>query len=200
VNTLSSDLVTIDSRAGQLAPVIDNRGLTWTLPTKANEALQVHDATGKLVLSAGGWLSQGEHLGFGVSREGARLAVLIKTKAGTAVYVAGIKRDELGKPVGIYSPRRVALGAGTLKSLSWSGPNSLAAVAIGNSMGDIPTSILVGGGIAEMATMTESKTFVAQTDSSSSFVLDKNGILFEYRGMSWFAVETGVIAAHFIGN
>lgn len=199
-NTLSSEIFSIDGRAGQLTPTIDNRNLVWTLPAKATEALQVHDATGNLVFSTAGWITKGEHIAFGISREGARFALLQKTKSGTVVYVAAIQRNQQGNPTGIYSPRRVALGSRELKSLSWSGANSLAAIAVGGTSGDTPTTILIGGGILEMVALNQAKTMIAQTDSSSVYVLDKNGILFEYRGMSWLAVETGVFAAHFAGN
>ncbi|MFM6978331.1 MAG: LpqB family beta-propeller domain-containing protein [Micrococcales bacterium] len=200
VNVLSSEVTKIDSRANQLAPVIDNRSQIWSLPRKASEPIQVHDVTGKTLFSSAGWLSQGEHLGFGISREGARLAILLKTKNGTALYVAAIKRDATGYPIGIDSPRRVDFGIGTLKSVSWSGANTLAAIATGTTSGDVPTNIQVGGGSSEMTALTDIVSMVAQTDSSSTFVLDRNGILFEYRGMSWIAVETDVKSAHFTGN
>lgn len=200
VNVLSSEVSKIDSRTDQLAPVIDNRNQIWTLPTKASEAIQVHDITGKLLFSAAGWLGQGEHLGFGISREGARLAILLKTKNGTALYVAAIKRDELGNPTGVYSPRRVDFGLGTLKSVSWSGTNSLAAIATGSTAGDVPTNIVIGGGSSGMTSLTDAVAMVAQNDSSSTYVLDRNRILYEYRGMSWIAVETDLKTAHFTGN
>jgi hypothetical protein len=125
---------------------------------------------------------------------------LLKTKTGTALYVAAINRDAQGLPTGIYSPRRVDLGLGTLKSVSWSGANSLAVIGTGQTTGDVPTNILVGGGSSEMTALTDAVAMIAQTDSSSTYVLDGNGILFEYRGMSWIAVETEVKTAHFTGN
>jgi spore germination protein GerM len=196
VNNLSSELTSIDRRSNLLGPAVDNRNQVWTLPTKANEALQVHDSNGKLLFSSSGWLSQGEHLAFGVSREGARLAVLIKTKTGTAAFVAAIKRDELGSPIGIYSPRRVGQGEFDLQTISWSGSNSLAAIATGNK----PISVLIGGGVSDLTELPEVRSIVSQNDASTTFALNKNGILFEYRGMSWFAVETGVVSAHITGN
>ena len=200
VNTQTSALTRIDSRTGQLAPVIDNRSQIWTLPTKSSEGVQVHDVTGKLLFGYAGWLGQGEHLGFGISREGARIAVLLKTKNGTALYVASIKRDEQGYPVGIYSPRRVDVGLGTLKSVSWAGPNSLAAIASGSPAGDLPTNIQIGGGSTEFTALTDAVAMLSQNDSSSTYVLDRNGILFEYRGMSWIPVETDIKKVHFSGN
>lgn len=200
VNNLSSEITSIDTRPNQLAPVIDNRNLVWTLPAKADEPLTVHDANGKLLMSAGGWLGQGEHLAFGISREGARLAVLLKTKSGTAAYVSAIRRDESGIPTGIYSPRLVAQGNSNLRSLAWSGLNSLVAISAGDENGDIPKSIQVGGGVTDITQMTDAKTMIAQNDSSSIYLLDRNRILFEYRNMSWLGVQTDVIATHFIGN
>lgn len=200
VNNLSSEITAIDTRPNQLAPVIDNRNLVWTLPAKADEPLTVHDANGKLLMSAGGWLGQGEHLAFGISREGARLAVLLKTKSGTAAYVSAIRRDESGIPTGIYTPRLVAQGNSNLRSLAWSGLNSLVAISAGDENGDIPKSIQVGGGVTDITQMTDAKTMIAQNDSSSIYLLDRNRILFEYRNMSWLGVQTDVIATHFIGN
>jgi hypothetical protein len=150
-------------------------------------------------MTAEGWLGLGEHIAFGISREGARFAVLLKTKTGTAVYVAAIKRDENGNPTGLYSPRQVGLGTSNLRSMSWSGLNSLVAIAAGDAAGDIPKSIIVGGGVSDITSMTEAKSIIAQNDSSAIYLLDKNNILFEYRGMSWLGVETGVLATHYIG-
>ena len=199
VNNLSSELTAIDRRPAQLAPAIDNRNLVWTLPADAKQALNVHDVNGKIVMTADGWLGLGEHIAFGISREGARFAVLLKTKTGTSVYVAAIKRDENGNPIGLYSPRQVGLGTSNLRSMSWSGLNSLVAIAAGDSAGDIPKSIFVGGGVSDITSMTEAKSIIAQNDSSAIYLLDKNNILFEYRGMSWLGVETGVLATHYIG-
>jgi hypothetical protein len=174
--------------------------MVWTLPTKADQALNVHDVNGKLVMSVDGWLGQGEHLAFGISREGARFAVLLKTKTGTTLYVAAIKRDENGYPIGLYSPRQVGLGTSNLRSMSWSGLNSLVVIAAGEANGDIPKSVVVGGAVTDITSLTQAKTIIAQNDASSIYLLDGNNILFEYRGMSWLGVETGVLATHFFGN
>lgn len=200
VNALSSELTRIDSRPGQLAPVIDNRSQIWTLPVKQGEPLQAHDVNGKLIFSSSGWFTKNEHLAFGISREGARLAILLKYKNGTALYVAAIKRDLQGNPTAISLPRRVDVGVGTLKSVAWSGPNSLSAIAYGTTAGDLPTTIFLGGGSSTLTSLTDAVAMVSQTDSSTTYVLDRSGILFEYRGMSWIAVETGVKASHFSGN
>jgi Lipoprotein LpqB beta-propeller domain/Sporulation and spore germination len=200
LNNLSSELTLIDGRSGQLSPVIDNRNHIWTLPTKASETLQVHDVTGKLIFSASGWLSRGEHLAFGVSREGSRLAILLKTKTGTSAFVSVIKRDDQGNPVTISNPRRVGLGLSNLKSLSWSGLNNLIGISAGAAGLDTPSSIVVGGGTSQLTTLTNLRTAIGNSDSSVSYVLDENGILFEYRGLGWLAVETDVRATHFTGN
>lgn len=200
VSVVSSELTKIDTRSGQLAPVIDNRSQVWTLPSEASAALQAHDINGKLLFSTAGWLARGEHLAFGISREGARIAILLKTKTGTAAYVAAIRRNELGYPVGIVSPRRVDLGIGTIKSISWSGPNSIAAIVSSPSGNDVPTNIFIGGGTSTFAEIRDAVAMIAQADSSTAFVLDENGLLFEYRGLSWSAVEADVLAAHFTGN
>ena len=201
LNTLSSELTSLDQRAGQLTPAIDNRAQIWSLPRKAAEALQVHDVTGRLLFSAKGWLSAGEHLAFGISREGSRLAILLKTKTGASVaYVAAIKRDQLGFPVGLASPRRVGADVVGMRSLSWSGANSLATVAVGTAGVDTPTNIYIGGDSIEMTGITDAVAMLAQVDSSSTYVLDKNKILYEYRGLSWMPVDADIIAAHFVGN
>lgn len=201
LSTLSSELTSIDQRPDQLTPAVDNRAQIWSLPRKANEALQVHDVTGRLIFSATGWLSSGEHLAFGVSREGGRLAILLKTKSGaTVAYVSAIKRDDLGNPVGLGIPRRVGADVVGMRSLSWSGANSLATIAVGTTGIDTPTNIYIGGDSIEMTAITDAIAMVAQVDSSSTYVLDKNRLLFEYRGLSWVAVESDVIAAHYVGN
>jgi Lipoprotein LpqB beta-propeller domain/Sporulation and spore germination len=200
VNILSSALTTIDARPGLLAPVIDNRNQTWTLPSKASEPLLVHDLTGHQVLSTSGWLSKGERLAFGISREGARIAVLMKVPGSTVVYVSAIKRDAQGNPVALLSPRRVALGTNNLQSLSWSGLNTLTTVAKVNDGLDTPITIYVGGGSTELAGIGGLVSAFAQQDSNSTFALDSNGLLYEYRGLSWSALETGITAAHFTGN
>ncbi|MEY4320611.1 MAG: hypothetical protein RLZZ471_552 [Actinomycetota bacterium] len=200
LNTLSSELTSIDSRADQLAPVIDNRNQIWTMPRKAAEPIQVHDITGKLLFSSSAIVNLGEHLAFGISREGSRIALLLKTKSGNIAYVAAVKRNDQGIPISISSPRKVALGSENLKSLTWSGPNNLSGILAGAAGLDVPTSITVGGGVNQLTTLTDLRASVGQVDSSATYVLDGNGILFEYRGNSWIAVETEVRAVHFTGN
>ena len=200
VNALSSELTKVDSRAKLLAPEVDNRSAIWTLPTDANQPLQAHDENGKLLFSWTGWITKGDHLAFGISREGSRLAVLLKTNKGSVAYVAAIKRNEVGVPIGIGTPVPLGVGLKNLISLTWSGDNSLAAISSAPKSLPLPVSIFVGGSYSLLSALSDAKQLLAQNDSSAIFALSSSGLLYAYRGMSWIVVATGVTAAHFTGN
>ena len=134
-----------------------------------------------------------------VGDNGAGKSTLIKCIAGIYTPETGEFIFE-GNPVTISNPRRVGLGLTNLKSLSWSGLNNLIGISAGAAGLDTPSSIVVGGGTSQLTTLTNLKTAIGNSDSSVSYVLDENGILFEYRGLGWLAVETDVRATHFTGN
>lgn len=200
LSALSNELKQIDNRRDLLAPVIDVRTQTWTLGKSADASLNAYDSNGKLLLATSGWLSGGEHLAYGISREGSRLAVLLKTKDSTVAYVAAISRDALGNPTGLSNPRRIGVGLGTLQSLSWATDNSLVGYSVGATKELIPVTIFVGGGHNELSNLIDVRQVIAQSDSTSIYAIDRLGFLYEYRSMNWMLVDSDVITAHFGGN
>lgn len=200
LNTLNSEVKSIDPRPGLLAPVIDIHSQVWTLGTASDSTLNSYDANGKLLFSSSGWISGGEHLAFGISREGSRLAILIKVKNTTIAYVAAIKRDQQGNPTGINNPRRVGIGLSGLKTISWANDNSLVGLAQGTGRFMNPTTIIVGGGHNELTPMLGARKVMSQNDSTTTYLLDDLGLLFEYRTLNWMVVDSSVIAAHYTGN
>jgi hypothetical protein len=199
LNNLSSKLSVIDTRPNLLAPSVDNREQIWTLGKEADSELVAYDENGKRLFGTSSWLASGKHLAFGISREGSRLAVLIKGKKANFAYVATISRDENGKPIGLLNPRRVAIELPSLISLSWSGANTLVGLFATEQNMTTPVTIYVGGGHEAMTPILGGKKVISQVDASNTYVLDDMNLLFEYHSMNWNVVDSTVKAAHYTG-
>lgn len=154
----SGDPITIDSRAGLIAPTLDVHGYVWSVPRDDPSGLIAVDAAGDthaLPLPA-----DGEVVAVEMSRDGARLLVALATAEGPQVLLLGIQRDadlapvafggtvDLGTPGAVVD---VAWVDGTHVAVLWSGVEGtqVDVLALGGpteSLGEVDDAVSIVGG------------------------------------------------------
>lgn len=192
-------LKAIDSRPNLLAPVIDPQGYIWTLGANKDATLQAFDATGQQRFVSLGWLNNLPHKAFAISREGARIAVLVERAKSTVLYIAAIERDESGVPIAISAPVEVGQTLNILRSLSWIDDTSVGTIARSKEGFTYPVYLQIGGEIKTFTPVANATAVVANGFYSSSYVLDSAKQLRVLRSMTWIDSLSGVIAIHTAG-
>lgn len=195
VRVESSGAVTpVDTRAGLVDPTIDPFGYIWSVPVEQPAALQASSVDSVFTVSAA-FASATQVHAMAVSRDGTRLAAVVSSGARTAVWVAGIVRNEDGDPEGLAEP--VALGAvpGAAIGLTWADEVTVGVLARAT---DGPTVVeqLVGGPAAAAAAPGGATSIAGAQPTSSIRLLADDGRLYATRGTNWTqtAVDVRVLA------
>ncbi|ACQ79502.1 lipoprotein LpqB [Beutenbergia cavernae DSM 12333] len=79
-------------------PSFDRQGWVWTAPRDTDGTLLVAQVGGEPEVVSAPWLEGAQVLGLRVSREGARIAVLLRRDGVDEVVVAAVVRDAVGMP------------------------------------------------------------------------------------------------------
>jgi hypothetical protein len=193
------DLIAIDSRAGLLAPEIDPQGYIWTLGAASESALLAFSSSGEQRFATLGWLAQGEHLAFSISREGGRIAFLMRFEDSVRIYVAAIVRDENGAPVSLATPIRVGASERPVSSISWIGDTTVATIAESQGSPNYPLYLQIGGQSKRLSPVAEAKSIVSNGLSSAAYSLDSKQELRLLRSLTWINIAKDILAIHFAG-
>lgn len=194
-----ADPITIDSRAGLLAPEIDPQGYIWTLGASKDSALLAFSSSGEQRFASLGWLAQGEHLAFSISREGGRIAFLMRFEDSVRIYVAAVVRDEDGQPVSLATPIRVGASERPVSSISWIGDTTVATIAESPGGPNYPLYVQIGGQAKRLSPVADAKTIVSNGLSSAAYSLDSKQELRLLRSLTWINIAKDILAIHFAG-
>ncbi len=118
----------LDTRAGMTAPSVDPFGHIWTVPASSPTEVVAYAPDGGARTLAGGWPGATDVAAMRVSRDGTRVAALVRDGGEPAVWVAGVIRDDAGAPVGLGDPLPVAMLAGDGVELTWLGGSTVALI------------------------------------------------------------------------
>ncbi|WP_029947028.1 GerMN domain-containing protein [Leifsonia aquatica] len=193
----SGDPVRVDARPGLIAPVIDNSGWVLSVPGGSPTALQATGSNGEAHAVATDWPGAIGIQSLAISRDGTRVAALLRTASGYSLVAAGIVRGSGGVPTALTAPVELAVGAGTPLSVAWTGELT---VALLNSTNGDATSIVeqtIGG---EQTTTTGpggGRTIVGAAGLARYLVLTADGSLQAPTGTGWQAQtdKVGAVAA-----
>jgi hypothetical protein len=190
----------LDARPGLLTPVFDAQGYLWSPGATEDQGIQIVDKAGKLRSFNSGWLATTERLGFGLSLEGSRAMALIKTEAGTSLYVMAVLRDSTGAPIGFGQPVQLLGSSGQIISASWIDDVDIAIMSQTASGASAPEILTIGGATRTLAAIVGGKQIIAGNAESLIFALTQDGTMYQFRGAIWNRVQDGVKALHFPGN
>jgi hypothetical protein len=185
----------LDNRPGLIAPTLDSYGYVWTVPADQPSAVRAYNFDGEHVDVVVTLPADARIRSIEVSRDGARLAVLLATGAGPRLIVAAIIRDPnnsqapvtLGEPV-----LDVADGSGDAVSVTWLDEITVAVLSNVASI-SVVTEFRIGGERSELGNPPISAAVVGGNGESGVRVLGADGVIFARRGSGW--QQTGVEAA-----
>ncbi|MET0589883.1 MAG: GerMN domain-containing protein, partial [Naasia sp.] len=142
----------LDSRPGLIAPALDTRGYTWTVPTSSPTAIQVADLEGGVTSITAGWSDLSAITAIGVSRDGTRLLVNGVAGPVPALRVYGIIRDADRKPVALSADWfELVPPEGSPVSATWADDVSVASLGRTASGGSSAHLQVVGGASDELS-------------------------------------------------
>lgn len=189
----------VDSRSNQLHPLFDRQGFLWTTGSRPGEGVAVTSLAARQLEFDSGWLLGFEKLRFSLSAEGSRAAVLVRSAAGIQVFVTAVQRDKLGAPIGFGPPNLVLDSSSGAQSVSWLGEVHLGVLVDGDSVSPKPTIVTVGGGSRSLPTVDGAVDLIGTNTVSSIYLRTQNLDLYQYRGVAWIWLQSGVTALHFAG-
>lgn len=182
----------VDERPGLLPPSVDASGYVWSVPQSTPGGVYAYGPDGAQIAIGGGWAGASQVLAQRVSRDGTRLAAVVRDGDRFALWVSGIVRDRSGAPTGLGEKRVLAvLGAG-VTALTWTGSTSLAFAT--TVQGDPYLVTQEVGGFSSSQRVVPGVTAIAGgTQSGGVRVRDGAGELYAPRGSNWQQFASGIV-------
>ncbi|MFT4052227.1 MAG: LpqB family beta-propeller domain-containing protein [Microbacterium sp.] len=187
-----TDPMTVDDREGLVAPSIDSLGWVWSVPQSDPSAVVAVGADGTIAEIAEAWTGATQILAQRVSREGTRIAAVVRDGDGYALWVAGIQRDRDGAPTGLGENRVLARLPGLATTLAWLDDTTI--VALTTDDGDPVLYTQEVGGLGSVESTPDDVVAVAGVAQSGGVRLrDAAGELYGQRGANWQHLGSDVL-------
>ncbi|SFI63735.1 MULTISPECIES: LpqB family beta-propeller domain-containing protein [Microbacterium] len=181
----------IDSRPGLVAPTVDTLNYIWTVPSGSPDAVVAIGTDGAWREIADAWPGATRISAMRVSRDGARIAAVLRVGVRPSLWVAGIVRDADGVPVALGERRLLAVLPGDGVGLAWGDETSLALSYTDGGQTFVLEQPVGGPGTALRAP--DGITTVAGGNQPGGVRLrDVDGELYVQRGASWQDQFSGV--------
>jgi hypothetical protein len=184
----SGEPVRVDARPGLIGPSVDPQGWVWSVPASSPHAIQVATSSGGDPHAvAANWPGATAILSLAVSRDGTRIAALLRTATGYSLMAAGIVRGGNGSPASLTDPVELAVPSSTPRSAAWT---SDITIAILSSTTGEATSIAqqtVGGQQTTTSGPASGRTIVGASGLAPYVVLSTDGTLLAPTGTGWQA-------------
>lgn len=183
--------VRLDARPGLVAPSVDPLGYVWSVPSSSPTAVFAYGPDAASVAIADAWPGASEVRSQRVSRDGTRLAAVIRAGTGYELWVAGIVRDRTGVPTGLGERKMLAALPGTTTALTWLDASTVAVVTDDDGIPDVYTQDV--GGFGTLGPAPKGVTTIAgSTQPGGIRLLDATGELYGQRGSNWQHVASGI--------
>ena len=185
--------VLVDDREGQLQPGLDAFGYVWTTTRDVPELLRATGPDGVAVSVQAPWLRGLHPVSVRLSPDGSRVAALVSDGERSLVLVAGVLRDDAGKPQRTTEAAETHLWTGGEPlDLDWVDQTRFAALTSAGG-----TSRVTVGGVGLFSTEQGSVPGGAQLTGGGSRaqirVLGAGGDLFTSQGVGWQRSENDIV-------
>lgn len=177
----------LDTRPNLVAPSFDDYGYTWSISREHPDQLLVFDFEGADYPVETGLSAQSQVISLDVSRDGARVAILLQTKEGPQLVVSAIIRDatqgyvptSLGPPI-----FDAFLEPGIGIDATWVDESSVATLEVA---GDVYTSMLydIGGFAVPLGRTEPAVAIVGGNGRTGIRLLGEDGSVSSPRGSGW---------------
>ncbi|MGB5952321.1 MAG: LpqB family beta-propeller domain-containing protein [Ornithinimicrobium sp.] len=124
-----------------------------------------------------------------IAPDGHRIALVISEGEDQRLALAGVLRDEDGRPIGVTAPQTLAAPLTTLGSVTWASQDSLAVLGQRNEDdGDTPYLLPLGGWLRPLQVQDGATNLVGVPTSTAYdlFLVTGEGRVYTPEGASWF--------------
>lgn len=181
----------LDDRPGLVAPTLDTEGYIYSVPTDDPTALLAFGPDGLTYSLADAWPGATEVYGMRMSRDGTRLAALVRSGTQQSIVVAGLLRDDAGAPVGLAEPTTLGDLPGRGLDLTWLDGATLAVLAESDG-GRVVVEQSVGGPAASTRAPSAGVAIAGGNESGAVRLLDADGELYGQRGATWSPIASDI--------
>ena len=168
----------------------DQQQFLWIVSSGDIQAIA---ADGELLAVSAPWLGRQQLSGFALSPEGARVAVLVKSRNRTKVLVAGVVRDANGTPIALAEPLEIASELQSPTLISWYNPVTVAILNQGTDSVSLTLATL-GGTDRSIPALNQAKALVSAGAGSGPYLLSTSGELSVYLGSFWSSTRESITA------
>ena len=184
----NGDPVRVDGRPGLIGPSLDAEGWVWSVPGGSAGAIQVTAANGENAHGlVANWPDATGILSLAVSRDGTRLAALLRTTTGYALMASGIVRAANGAPNGLTEPVELAVPSAGARSAAWTSDLTIAVLSTTSAEATSIAQQTVGGSQTTTSGPTGGRTIVGAAGLAPYVVLSADGTLLAPTGTGWQA-------------
>lgn len=184
----TGDPVRVDARPGLIGPSLDAEGWVWSVPGGSPNAVQVAAANGGEAHAVPvEWPNATAILSLGVSRDGTRVAALLRTTTGYSLMSAGIVRAGSGSPTSLTDPIELAVPADGAQSAAWTSDLTIAVLSTTSGQATGIAQQTVGGEQTATSGPAGGRTIVGAAGLAPYVVLSGDGTLLAPTGTGWQA-------------
>jgi hypothetical protein len=177
----------IDQRPRLIAPSLDERDYVWSVPADSPNAITVYDTSDVAhPLISPALPTDSQIVSLEVSRDGARVAILLSTSTGPRLIVAAILRNEKQVPVSLGPPIvDVSFGGDVAVDATWADQLTIATLVSVNGQSSVQL-FTIGGQRVSLGTMPSAKSIVGGNNGQDGLrALGMDSSIWTYRGSSW---------------
>lgn len=191
---VGGDPVLVDARPGLIAPSVDDLEFVWSVPASNPAGLVATDLSGAAHPIISGLPTTGQMLAIEVSRDGARIALLVETDNVTRLYVAAIVRED-NVPVSLGPLTELSLEFDAIDA-TWVDSVRVATLSFDDA--DYRVSVHEIGGLStSLGKLTFGEQIVGGNGVDGLRVLGNDGIIQQPRGTGW---QSSNVEADFLGT
>lgn len=195
VARIAADETTVlDTRGGLIDPSIDPFGYVWSVPRDAPAALQAHAPDGSPPVDvADAWSGAMAIQAMSLSRDGTRIVAAVTAGGRTALWIAGVVRDDANGtlPVRLGDPVALAIVGGPALGVTWVDDTTVGVLGDGDE-DSIVIEQVVGGPASASSASPEVVSIAGGNGSSTLRLQSADGTLYVKRGTTWQPTATGV--------
>lgn len=182
----------IDDRPGLTVPAVDPFRFIWSAQASSAASLATFDLAGGVHEIQSGLPADASIVSMDVSRDGARLLLLLSTPVGPRLIVSGIIRQD-NVPIKLGEPFELPVGAETPLDATWVDDTTVATVA-SDEDGAVMTAFEIGGPSTSLGRVQGALAIVGGNGGTDGLrALTSDGSVWRPRGSEGW-VSTGISA------
>lgn len=182
----------LDARPDLASPTLDRADFVYSSPATAPQQIQISQVGSPPTQLSSPWSDADEVKALRISRDGTRLAALVKRNNDWSVRVAGVIRDENSKPVGFTADKTVAWVSGNAVDIDWMNAAQIA-LAAQPATGNVRiTGVGLGQFETEGGTSPNIATISGANTRAEMRAISTDGIIRAPQGATWKQVVKNI--------